>query len=134
MQPADRRVVSTFIGQALTGEPSTIFVDGEQTRSLCSVNDLISGLEIEMPHESSNISLVNVGNPSELTLNQLAEHIRNLKGSVSKVEHNQLPQDYPKHQCPDITRMTSMSGWTPKTELEEGLREAISGFRYQANR
>lgn len=129
MQPDDGRVVSTFIRQALLGEPITIFGDGEQTRSFCYVDDLVSGLELVMEYESWEISPVNVGNPNEMTLNQLAELVLKLTESQSKLEYHQLPQDDPKRRCPDISKMKSMTGWEPSTELEVGLSKTIDYMR-----
>jgi UDP-glucuronate decarboxylase len=129
MQPDDGRVVSTFIRQALRNEPITIFGDGEQTRSFCFVDDLISGLELVMEHETWEISPVNVGNPNEMTLNQLAELVLSLTGSSSKLEYFPLPDDDPKRRCPDITKMKSMTGWEPSINLETGLSETIDYMR-----
>ena len=133
MQPDDGRVVSTFIRQALMSEPITIFGDGTQTRSFCYVDDLVSGLEMVMEHESWDISPVNVGNPNEMTLNQLAELVLEITKSRSKIEYQKLPDDDPKRRCPDITKMTSATGWSPSTDLETGLTKTVEYMRSVIN-
>ena len=125
MRPDDGRVVSTFIRQALLGQPITIFGDGNQTRSFCYVDDLISGISLIMDYESWEISPVNLGNPIEITLNHLAEYVLELTGSSSKLEYQLLPDDDPKRRCPDISKITCLTGWEPYTGLREGLVETI---------
>lgn len=133
MQPDDGRVVSTFIRQALLDEPITIFGQGNQTRSFCYVDDLISGIELIMDYESWDISPVNIGNPNEMTLNHLAELVLELTGSSSKLEYHPLPDDDPKRRCPDISKMNSLTGWEPKTELKSGLVRTIEYMKTAIN-
>ena len=125
MQPNDGRVVSTFIRQAVLGEPITIFGHGNQTRSFCYVDDLVSGIELIMDYESWEISPVNIGNPNEITLNNLAELILELTRSSSKLAYHPLPDDDPKRRCPDISKMHTLTGWEPNTELKAGLLKTI---------
>ena len=125
MHPNDGRVVSTLIRQALLGEPLTIFGDGNQTRSFCYVDDLIFGIESIMDFEDWNISPANLGNPQEITLNELATEILTLTNSSSTIEFSPLPEDDPKQRCPDITKINTLTGWEPKTELKLGLERTI---------
>jgi dTDP-glucose 4,6-dehydratase len=127
MRLKDGRVVPAFIGQALRGQPITIFGDGSQTRSFCFVSDLIDG--IYRLSQSEFHEPVNIGNPLELTIKEFAERIVRLIGSKSTVSYEPLPQDDPKQRKPDITRAKSILGWAPKVELEDGLRETIEFFK-----
>lgn len=127
MRARDGRVVSNFIVQALSGEPLTIYGDGEQTRSFCYVDDLIDGimrLFARGDHEPTNI-----GNPGEFTINALAEIVLRLTGSQSTVVHEPLPVDDPKQRRPDITRAKKQLNWEPRVSLEEGLGRTIAYFR-----
>jgi len=125
MRSDDGRVVSNFIVQALKGELITIYGDGNQTRSFQYVDDLIEGLLTVM---SSDINTpVNVGNPAEFTILELARLVIELTGSNSDIIFKPLPQDDPRQRCPDITLINSL-GWSPKVSLEEGLRKTISYF------
>jgi dTDP-glucose 4,6-dehydratase len=129
MRLRDGRVVPAFIGQALKGEPLTVFGDGKQTRSFCYVSDLIEGiyrLSLSDFHEP-----VNIGNPRELTILEFAERIRRLTGTKSEMILKPLPVDDPKQRQPDITRAKSLLGWEPKVSLEDGLRETIRWFQAQ---
>ena len=126
MRPDDGRVVSTFIRQALTEKKLTIFGDGNQTRSFCYVDDLVEGIEEVMECGDSGISPVNLGNPHEITLNTLAQTILELTNSSSEIENLSLPEDDPRRRCPDISKITSLTGWTPKTGLRDGLADTIS--------
>lgn len=126
----DGRVVSNFIVQALQNEDITIYGDGSQTRSFCYVSDLVDGLVRFMDHEGENCHLpVNIGNPQEITILELAERIVRLCGASSKIVFRPLPMDDPVRRCPDITRMKEATGWEPKVDLEEGLSETIHYFR-----
>jgi dTDP-glucose 4,6-dehydratase len=127
MRPNDGRVVSNFIVQALTGRPLTIYGDGRQTRSFCFVDDEIEG--IYRLFLSSETSPVNIGNPNEFTVEQLARTILELTGSPSRVEHRDLPVDDPKVRRPDITRARERLGWEPKVELRDGVKRTIEHFR-----
>ncbi len=128
MAPDDGRVVSNFIRQALRGEPITVYGDGTQTRSFCYVDDLIDGL-IRMMDQDEFIGPVNLGNPVEKSMNELAETIRRLTGSRSPIEHRELPKDDPRKRCPDISLAKKVLGWEPTTSLEEGLRRTIEYYR-----
>ena len=123
----DGRVISNFIVQALRKEPLTIYGDGSQTRSFCYVSDLIEGLEKVMATEDF-IGPVNLGNPAEFTILELAEKIIKLTKSPSKIIHRPLPSDDPEQRCPDITLAQEKLGWQPKTELEDGLKKTIDYF------
>jgi len=127
MRLRDGRVVPAFIGQALTGEPLTVFGDGSQTRSFCYVSDLIDGiyrLAMSNFHEP-----VNIGNPREMTIRQFGENILRLTGSSSKFEFQPLPVDDPKVRQPDITRAKQVLNWEPKVDFEVGIQHTIEFFR-----
>ena len=128
MHPADGRVVSNFIMQALKGEPITIYGEGQQTRSFCYVDDLVDGLMRLMASPADFTGPVNLGNPSEFTMRQLADKVLAMTGSKSQITHRPLPPDDPKQRRPDITLAKSTLGWTPKVQLEEGLRPTIDYF------
>lgn len=128
MHPHDGRVVSNFIMQALQGEPITIYGDGHQTRSFCYVDDLIEGM-VRMMNQDHTIGPLNLGNPGEFTILELAETILRLTDSRSTLIRKQLPADDPTQRQPDITLAKSVLGWEPKVGLEDGLRETISYFR-----
>jgi UDP-glucuronate decarboxylase len=128
MHPKDGRVVSNFIVQALRGEPITLYGDGMQTRSFCYVDDLIDGL-VAMMNQGKEIGPINLGNPAEFTIRQLAETILRLTGSTSCIEFRPLPTDDPVQRQPDITLARSTLGWQPKVALEDGLKEAIAYFK-----
>jgi UDP-glucuronate decarboxylase len=129
MHPNDGRVVSNFIMQALKGEPITIYGDGSQTRSFCYVDDLIEGMIRLMDSPDEVTGPINVGNPSEFTMIQLAETVLRLTDSKSKLTRMPLPADDPTQRQPDITHARSTLGWTPKVALEDGLKETIAYFR-----
>ncbi|TRZ90738.1 SDR family oxidoreductase [bacterium] len=124
----DGRVVSNFIVQALKGEPLTVYGDGSQTRSFCYVTDLIEAL-IKMMNTDGFIGPVNLGNPGEFTILELAEKVLRLTGSSSRIVHSALPQDDPVRRCPDISLAGEKLGWKPAVSLDEGLVETIPYFR-----
>ncbi|MBZ0104023.1 MAG: SDR family oxidoreductase [Sulfuricella denitrificans] len=128
MHPRDGRVVSNFIVQALSGEPLTLYGDGSQSRSFCYVDDLVDGL-VGMMDQDSEIGPMNLGNPVEFTIRQLAEEVLRLTGSKSPLEFRPLPQDDPVQRQPDISLARATLGWTPKVALEDGLKETIAYFR-----
>lgn len=129
MHPNDGRVVSNFIVQALKGEPITIYGDGEQTRSFCYVDDLIEGF-IRLMHTPKDVTgPVNLGNPGEFTMQQLAELTLELTGSKSKLTFLPLPHDDPRQRRPDITRAQQTLGWQPSVPLRSGLVKTIDYFR-----
>jgi hypothetical protein len=152
MRPRDGRVVSNFIVQALKGEPLTVYGEGAQTRSFCYVSDLVAGIvalllapqdraggaradrsEILYQHApgdgDSVHDPVNIGNPHELTVKEIAERVIKLTGSSSRIEHRPLPVDDPKVRRPDIRRAKALLGWEPQVSLDEGLRKTIDYFR-----
>ncbi|MDF1859526.1 MAG: SDR family oxidoreductase [Verrucomicrobiales bacterium] len=127
MSPGDGRVVSNFICQALRGDPITIYGDGSQTRSFCYVSDLIRGFELLMNKENFT-GPVNVGNPGEFTMIELAENILKITGSKSEIVHHPLPGDDPKQRRPDISLAKAELNWEPEVSLEEGLKITIPYF------
>ena len=129
MHPNDGRVVSNFIVQALQGKDITIYGDGQQTRSFCYVDDLIEVMIRMMDAPAEFIGPVNIGNPGEFTMLQLAESILKLSGSKSKLVFEPLPSDDPKQRQPDIALAKAQLGWQPKVALEDGLKETIAYFR-----
>jgi UDP-glucuronate decarboxylase len=129
MHPNDGRVVSNFIVQALKGEPITIYGDGSQTRSFCYVEDLVDALVRLMATEDDVTGPMNLGNPRELTILELAEMVIKLSGSKSKIERRPLPSDDPQQRRPDIALAKSALQWEPVTPLEVGLRNTIGYFR-----
>ena len=129
MHPADGRVVSNFIMQALKGEPITIYGDGSQTRSFCYVDDLIRGLMALMETGPETTGPINIGNPNEFTVRELAEKVIALIGSSSQIVQEPLPQDDPKQRQPDITKAKQVLDWQPSIELEQGLVKTIDYFR-----
>jgi len=129
MHPNDGRVVSNFIVQALRNEPITLYGDGSQTRSFCYVDDLIEGLIRLMESPPDFTGPVNLGNPAEFTIRELAEMVLRLTGSRSTIVFRPLPADDPRQRQPDITLARSRLGWEPKVPLEEGLRRTIAYFR-----
>jgi UDP-glucuronate decarboxylase len=128
MHPQDGRVVSSFIMQALKNEPITIFGTGSQTRSFCYVDDLVDGLTRLMNVEGELDGPVNIGNPVEISVLELAQLIITLTGSRSKLEFRPLPQDDPRQRCPDITRAGKLLHWSPQVPLREGLGRTIDYF------
>jgi len=129
MHPFDGRVVSNFIRQALSGEDITIFGDGTQSRSFCYVDDMIEGFIRMMNGPDSFVGPVNIGNPVEFTMKQLAELVLELTGSKSKLVHKPLPADDPTRRCPNISLAKGKLGWEPRTPLREGLKKTIEHFR-----
>ncbi len=128
MHPDDGRVVSNFIVQALKGEDITVYGDGSQTRSFCFVEDLVRGLIKMMNSDSGFTGPVNLGNPAEMTILQLAEKVIELTGSDSRIIRKPLPQDDPVRRKPDIDLAKEQLSWEPVVELEEGLKKTISYF------
>jgi dTDP-glucose 4,6-dehydratase len=127
MRVNDGRAVPAFISQALRNEDVTIFGDGSQTRSFCYISDLVDGI-VRLMHSDAN-DPVNIGNPQELSLVELAKTIIKMTGSTSKLVYRPLPTDDPKVRRPDITRARTVLGWEPKVSLEEGLTSTIAYFR-----
>jgi UDP-glucuronate decarboxylase len=129
MHPNDGRVVSNFIVQALRGEPITIYGDGSQTRSFCYVDDLIEGMIRLMESPAELTGPVNLGNPGEFTMLELAEKVVRLVGGPSRLTFMPLPQDDPRQRQPDITLAKEQLGWQPTVSFEDGLKETIRYFR-----
>ena len=128
MHPNDGRVVSNFVIQALKGEPITVFGDGIQTRAFCYVDDLIEGYIRLMAAPNDVSGPINLGNPHEFTIAELAELVINLTGAKSKVVYRPLPVDDPMQRCPDISKARALLGWEPKVSLREGLERTITYF------
>ena len=130
MAADDGRVVSNFIVQALRGEPLTIYGDGSQTRSFCYVDDLVSGLVGLMKNTHQETGPVNIGNPGEFTMLELASQVLELTGSSSGIEHRDLPADDPRQRQPDISLAKKTMNWEPHIPLSEGLEKTIAYFRH----
>jgi dTDP-glucose 4,6-dehydratase len=126
MRPNDGRAVPTFVRQALEGKPITVFGDGTQTRSFCYVDDLIRGL-VALAQSEEHLP-VNIGNPREFNLNELAETVLRITGSKSEIVHEALPIDDPQVRQPDITRAKQLLDWEPEIQLEEGLKRMLPSF------
>jgi len=128
MAPDDGRVISNFIMQAINGEPITIYGDGKQTRSFCFVSDLVEGL-VRFMEQNESTGPMNLGNPSEFSMLELAEKVLQVTGSSSEIVHKELPMDDPKRRCPDISMAKELLGWTPQFNLEQGLKETVNYYR-----
>jgi UDP-glucuronate decarboxylase len=128
MHPNDGRVVSNFIVQALLGRDITIYGDGSQTRSFCYVDDLIDGMIRMMTTPNSVTGPINLGNPQEFSIRDLASQLIALTGSRSRVVHRPIPQDDPRQRQPDISKAHEVLGWSPRTKLTEGLKWTIAYF------
>jgi UDP-glucuronate decarboxylase len=129
MHPNDGRVISNFVVQALKGEDITIYGDGSHTRSFCYVDDLIEGMIRLMGSPADFVGPVNLGNPDEYTIRELAETVLRLTGSRSKLAFKPLPSDDPMRRRPDTTLAKAQLGWQPTVALEDGLKETIAYFR-----
>lgn len=134
MHPNDGRVVSNFIMQALVGEPITIYGDGSQTRSFCYVDDMIRGFVALMESPPEVTGPINLGNPIEFTMLELAEKVVAQTRSRSKIEFRPLPSDDPRQRQPDISRAKTTLAWSPATQLDEGLAATIEYFRQIVHR
>lgn len=132
MHPQDGRVVSNFILQALRGQPLTIYGDGRHTRSFCYVDDLVDGL-LRMMEQTSHSGPVNLGNPAELTVTELADQIIKATSSPSTIVHQRLPADDPQQRQPDISLAKQLLQWKPRTDLSAGLRQTIAYFKAQSS-
>lgn len=132
MHPEDGRVVSNFIIQALRGEPITVYGDGSQTRSFCYVDDMVDGIIRMMDNPDDWVGPVNLGNPEEYTIRQLAEEILALTGSASPLVPGPLPADDPRQRCPDIRQAQERLGWSPAVPLREGLARTIAYFQQRS--
>ncbi len=128
MDPNDGRVISNFIMQALRGESLTVFGDGRQTRSFCYVDDLIAGM-MKMMDQGTEVGPVNIGNPDEFTMLELAQEVLSLIGSKSELKFEPLPGDDPKQRCPDIAKAKRILDWAPQYKLKDGLIKTIAYYR-----
>ena len=128
MHPDDGRVVSNFIVQALLGKDITVFGEGTQTRSFCYVDDLVTGIQLFMESDNDFMGPINMGNPNEFSILELAKYVINLTNSKSKLIHKPLPQDDPKQRQPDIRLAKENLNWEPKIELSDGLKRTIEHF------
>jgi nucleoside-diphosphate-sugar epimerase len=126
MRPCDGRVVSSFIVQALSGEPLTVYGSGDQTRSFCYVDDLVRGLVAMI--DSAEAGPLNIGNPQERTVRELAQLVLEITGSSSAIEFHRLPQNDPTRRRPVVTRVREALGWSPEVSIEEGLRRTVQWF------
>jgi UDP-glucuronate decarboxylase len=133
MHPNDGRVVSTFVQQALAKEPITLFGDGSQTRAFCYVDDMIEAFVRFMAVAGDVTGPINLGNPHEISVRELAETVLSLTGSKSRIEYRPLPVDDPVQRCPDISLAKQTLGWEPTVPFEEGLKRTIEYFRRLAN-
>ncbi len=144
MRPDDGRVISNFIIQAIQNKPITIYGDGSQTRSFCYINDMIEGMirmmdyetgsqkksrDYTKPHLSGFPGPINIGNPHEVTIREIAGNVVKLAKSKSRIVYEDLPEDDPRRRCPDITKAKQLLDWTPKVGLDEGLKKTIEYFR-----
>ena len=129
MHPQDGRVVSNFIMSALTGAPLTVYGEGQQTRSFCYVSDLIDGLIAMMDSGDETTGPINLGNPGEFTIGELANIVINMTKSVSTLEYLSLPTDDPIRRQPDISKAKDQLGWSPTNQLIEGLETTIKHFK-----
>jgi len=129
MQKDDGRAVSAFVNQALTGVPLTIFGNGQQTRSFCYIDDMVDGITKAMLTDKTNGEVINLGNPDERTIAELATMVQAMVGVSTKIVNEDLPEDDPSQRRPDITKAQQLLGWEPKISLEEGLKKTIEYFR-----
>lgn len=129
MRKNDGRVVSNFINQALEGKPMTMYGDGKQTRSFCYVSDLVEGLTKAMFTEGTKADVINLGNPEEYTMIDLAQKIKVMTGSSSDIVHTDLPLDDPTQRRPDIAKAKQLLGWEPMVSVDEGLKKTIEYYK-----
>ena len=131
MKKNDGRVISNFINQALEGNPLTVYGDGKQTRSFCYVSDLVAGIMAMMESAKAKGEVVNLGNPEEYTMSDLANKIRKMTKTASKITSAPLPEDDPTQRRPDITKAKKLLGWEPKVSVDEGLKKTIEYYKRQ---
>lgn len=129
MSKADGRVISNFINQAITDKPLTVYGDGSQTRSCCFVSDMVEGLYLMGTKDNLKGKVINVGNPDERKIVDIARLVKKLVGSNSRITFTEIGQDDPKRRCPDITLASRLLGWSPKVNLQEGLEKTINYFK-----
>lgn len=133
MGSSDGRVIPTFVDQARSGRPLTLYGDGLQTRSFCYVDDLVAGLIALMAHDDDGIGPINLGNPEEVRMLDLAERILQLTASRSEIRLHPLPEDDPPRRCPDVAMARRLLGWAPRIGLDDGLARLVGSSRHQAN-
>jgi UDP-glucuronate decarboxylase len=133
MDPNDGRVISNFITQALRGEPITIYGEGSQTRSFCFCDDLLDGMMRLMDNDDNELGPVNIGNPIEKTMLELAQAVIDVTGSSSVIEHKELPKDDPTRRCPNIDKAKRVLDWSPKINLTEGLTKTVAYYKELLN-
>ncbi len=129
MRPTDGRVISNFVTQALVGKPLTVYGDGTQTRSFCFVSDMVEGLIRLMEKEHTKGEVVNLGNPEEYTMADLAKKVKEMTGSVTEITNKDLPQDDPIRRRPDIAKAKKLLGWEPSVSFDEGLKTTIAYYK-----
>ena len=129
MKKGDGRVVSNFVNQAINNQPLTVYGEGSQTRSLCFVSDMVEGLYLLANTPKLAGEIINIGNPNEKTILEIADIIKKLTQSQSEIVHKTIGQDDPKRRCPDITKAGELLGWQPKISLEQGLKQTIEYFK-----
>lgn len=129
MRPDDGRVISNFVNQALKGEPMTVYGDGKQTRSFCFVSDMVTGLIALMEQEQTKGEVVNLGNPEEYTMIDLATKVKTMTKSASEIAHKDLPADDPTQRKPDIAKAKKLLGWEPKVSVNAGLKLTIAYYQ-----
>jgi dTDP-glucose 4,6-dehydratase len=127
LRPADGRVVSNFLVQAMEGKPLTVYGSGDQTRSFCYVDDLIAGILALL--DSDHVGPMNIGNPNEFTIRELADTVLDVTGSSSEIAFEPLPEDDPTQRQPDIALAREVLGWEPQVQLREGLRRTYEWYR-----
>ncbi|KKP37675.1 MAG: NAD-dependent epimerase/dehydratase [Candidatus Roizmanbacteria bacterium GW2011_GWA2_32_13] len=129
MNKEDGRVISNFVNQAITNQPITVYGNGNQTRSCCYVSDMVKGLVLIGTVDNLKKEIINIGNPEEKTINEIAKQIKKLTNSNSEIVFKPIDQDDPKKRCPDITKAKKLLGWNPQVNLEEGLKLTIEYFK-----
>jgi nucleoside-diphosphate-sugar epimerase len=129
MKKDDGRVVSNFVNQAINNQPMTIYGDGTQTRSFCYVSDMVEGLYLLATTKNLAGQIVNIGNPNEKTILEIADIIKKIVVSKSKIIFETIGQDDPKKRCPDITKVKNLLNWQPKIDLEEGIKKTVEYFK-----
>jgi nucleoside-diphosphate-sugar epimerase len=129
LKPTDGRVISNFVTQALAGKPMTVYGDGSQTRSFCYVSDLVDGMMKLMFTEGIAGEVVNVGNPEEYTMEQIAQKVKEMTGAASEIVYEPLPQDDPIKRKPDISKAEKLLGWKPTVGVDEGLTKTIEYYK-----
>lgn len=129
MRPDDGRVISNFVNQALKNEPISVYGEGKQTRSFCFISDMVTGLISLMEHEQTKGEVVNLGNPEEYTMIDLATKVKTMTGSLSEIVHKDLPADDPMQRKPDISKAKKLLSWEPKVSVDAGLTQTVAYYK-----